>query len=246
MYPAVKSACGIKGEIPGVYCIRAYTQSEVFIETLCVACSVIDSGFELRQHAAQPLVVAGCLVILHRALDDEVFNVGFELEPYKREVIVGVYDAAILIHHFPMPVVELLYQLIILPVRALRLDYEVEKIAQLILEVLHSFHYMDMVAYPVFIDHHIPSINEHHRASLVYIDAQLMQKLAEPVIERGQHSRYRELGIIIRAILSAVYVHCGQFVLKFYHVKIIPFALFAVVFEHREHLVVFSHFRRLV
>ena len=175
---------------------------------------VIDALLELRQNALEPFVVSGRLVIMHRAFDDQVFNVRLNVQPDERLVVFRIQNPAILIDHRPMPVVHLLDQFVETAVCPLCIDDKIQEGTQVVFPMAEPFHVVDVVPNPVVVAHQNPAVDKDEPAFVVDRLAQLEHHFAQCGISGRQDSRQSDFRIVIQTARLAVDPHGRQRMLK--------------------------------
>jgi len=193
----VGAAALLGGEVPGIDRVWADAEPRLGVPPLGVARLVIDALLEPRQHGGEPVVVTGHPVIMHRAFDDKVFDVRLEFQAYQREIVLRVEDAAVTRHELPVHIVDLLYEFVVLSVRALGVDNELEESKRIALPVHPALHLLHMIANPVVVADNYLAVDE--KQSTVYGDcfAKPLQKHAEPRILRGEESGCGPFRIVV-------------------------------------------------
>ena len=201
-------------EVPRVDRIRTLAETVRGIPALDVARLVVDALLETRQRLLEPGVVTRHAPGLQTALDHQVFDVRLEFETHERLIVLGIEDATVGVHISPVEVVQLLDELVELPVRALRVENEVKEAREIVLPMAVALHLVDVVADPVELAHQNAAIDEDLTAVRPHDLPEMPQGLAEVVVTRRQHARIREFPVVVGAAGLLAAAHARQRVLK--------------------------------
>ena len=194
---AVRGGGGVEGEVPRVDRVAALHEAVRGVPPLRVGGHVVDRPFEAREGAREPGVVARRPVAVGGALHDEVLHVRLDLQADEGHIVGRVEPHAVGRHVAPVAVVELLDELVELPVRALRVEDEVEEAREVVPPVPLGLHDVDVVADPVEVAAELASVHEDELPPRVDRAAQRLHEVPERRVVRRHDAGDREFHVVV-------------------------------------------------
>ena len=158
----------------------------LLVPSFFVGGNIIYSLLQLGKDSFEPFVVTCCFVKINRTLYNKVFNICFKFKSHERKIVLRIHNATIFTDKFPVYVVNLLDQLVKLPVPSLCFNDKIQKGFQVIFPMAHCLHHVNVIADPVFVGHQNFSVNKDQTSVGKNIALHLMQEKTELWIGGGE------------------------------------------------------------